>query len=167
MDRFKKCLNFVLKSEGGFVNNPNDKGGMTYKGICRKYYPDLEIWKICDVLLELGKTPKEINEQLKNENQDEINNIYKKNYWDKLDCDNKEKPFDLICFDTAVNMGVARAKQFLKETNNCSSYIQLRVNYYKKIVENNPSQEVFLNGWFNRVKELCKQCDVQLFYIDF
>ena len=32
-ENFQKMLKFVLAREGGYVNNPNDKGGETNKGI--------------------------------------------------------------------------------------------------------------------------------------
>ena len=51
VSRFLTCLDFIYKMEGGFVNDPQDKGGMTFKGICRKFYPDLKIWNTIDDLL--------------------------------------------------------------------------------------------------------------------
>ena len=35
---FERALAMVLRHEGGFVNHPNDPGGMTNKGITKKVY---------------------------------------------------------------------------------------------------------------------------------
>ena len=37
MTDFDRALAFVLEREGGWVNNPNDKGGETYRGVARNY----------------------------------------------------------------------------------------------------------------------------------
>ena len=50
-------------------------------------------------------------------------------------------------FDTAVNMGVSRAKTFLQESNgNTDKFIQLRRAKYEKFVKAKPSQKKFLKG---------------------
>lgn len=167
MNRFEEAIKFVLKLEGGFVNDIHDKGGMTYKGICRKYYPKLKIWNKIDKLLKEDFTSKEINEALKNEDMTEIYDVYRKDYWDKCDCDNRQTPIDIIVFDTAVNMGVSRANEFLKITKRPIAYLQQRINYYKLIVEKNPTQSKFLKGWINRVRNLCDFCSIPKEYLDF
>jgi len=43
MDAFEVALNFVLKWEGGYVNDPRDSGGETKFGISKKAYPNLDI----------------------------------------------------------------------------------------------------------------------------
>lgn len=164
MTRFERCLEFVLKREGGFVNDPVDKGGMTYKGICRKFFPALQVWNIIDSVIVDGGTVKDINHTLEcsYKAQEEIKNIYKTLYWINCGCDNLLEPLDLIVFDTAVNMGQGRAKNFLSHTYEPDVYLYMRKDYYYEIVKKNPSQEKFLNGWINRLKELCKATGVKI-----
>lgn len=155
VSRFLTCLDFIYKMEGGFVNDPQDKGGMTFKGICRKYYPDLKVWETIDEFLP--------NKNLINSLvSTEIDDVYKKEYWDRCNCDLIEEPLDLIIFDTAVNMGVGRAKQFLRKTTDPDLYLYLRLDYYKEICKNNPSQNKFLKGWTNRILSLCKETGVKI-----
>ena len=64
---FKKALKFVLKWEGGYVNNPHDKGGATNKGITQNTY---NTW-----LKSLSLAPRDV----KNITQEEVEQIYYKN----------------------------------------------------------------------------------------
>ena len=157
MSRFEDCLKIILDAEGGFVNDPDDKGGMTYKGICRKYYPNLFMWNIVDSILVDGGDKKQINRQLSNSYKvnTEIANVYKQEYWDKCDCGSLYNPLDLIVFDTAVNMGVSKAKNLLIQTEEPDIYILLRIAAYREICKKNPKQEKFLQGWLNRLHKLC------------
>lgn len=45
---FKTAIKKVLEHEGGWVNNPNDRGGETYQGISRKFHPDWGGWSMID-----------------------------------------------------------------------------------------------------------------------
>lgn len=158
-NNFPKCLEFVLKREGGFVNDPVDNGGMTYKGICRKFYPNLMMWNIIDSVIADGGKTKEINRMLENSYKvsEEISNIYKTEYWDKCNCDFLEYKLALCVFDTAVNMGVSIAKKFLEKNFTPDGYLTLREKRYYEIVKKNPAQEKFLKGWLNRIDELKKE----------
>ena len=99
---FKKALQFVLKWEGGYVNNPHDKGGATNKGITQSTY---NYW-----LKSQNLEPQDV----RHITEKEVEEIYYKNYWLKAKCDKMSPKFAILVFDTAVNMGLARANQFLK-----------------------------------------------------
>jgi lysozyme family protein len=95
MDNFDRALDFVLAREGGYSNDVNDPGGETRYGICRRYHPDLDI---------------------KNLTIKQAADIYRKEYWDPLDCDQMPYWAALATFDTAVNMGRAHAMACLAKT---------------------------------------------------
>jgi len=54
MANFETALMSTLKREGGFVNDPADSGGMTYRGISRKSNKRWVGWPIIDAMLEAG-----------------------------------------------------------------------------------------------------------------
>lgn len=113
MAQFQPAFERLSKIEGGYVNNKNDKGGETFMGICRKYYPNNYMWTLIDkIKLEVGNKVKLINERAKKSNDiiNQVRGIYRQNYWNKLRLD--EVPSQKIAqnlFDDAVNRGVAAA----------------------------------------------------------
>lgn len=140
---FKKALAFVLKWEGGYVNNPNDKGGATNKGITQYTYNS---W-----LVSQGKPRKDV----KFITQQEVEEIYYKNYWLKANCNNMSKIFAVICFDTAVNMGVGRVTEFLKvaQWKDVDKFLNAREYKYREFATYG-TQKIFLKGWLNRLNDL-------------
>ena len=48
MANFQQAFQHTAAAEGGYSNNPKDKGGETYRGIARKYWPDWAGWIIVD-----------------------------------------------------------------------------------------------------------------------
>lgn len=121
MAKFDEAIIKILDHEGGYVNNPNDRGGETYMGISRKAHPKSKIWQIVDKITAKYKTTKTINKYLK---QDEtltklVKDIYKKDYWNpfNLDKENNQKLANHI-FDNAVNMGVSKTKDMLNRVKN-------------------------------------------------
>lgn len=149
MDKtFEKALKFVLKWEGGYVNNPNDKGGATNKGITQNTY---NAW-----LQSQGKPSKDV----KNITDAEVRDIYHKNYWLASGCDKMTPVFAVLCFDTAVNMGVSRANEFLKAANwtDTNLFILARAEKYNEFAKKT-SQRGFLHGWLNRLFDLKNYID--------
>lgn len=142
-DLFRKALKFVLEWEGGYVNNSNDKGGATNKGITQNTY---NAW------LKSQNLPLK---DIKNISDKEVEQIYYKNYWMAAGCDKMDKVFAIIVFDTAVNMGVGRVNEFLKaaEYKYPEKFIKARKDKYQEFAQYG-KQKVFLAGWLNRVSDL-------------
>lgn len=102
---FNTAFALVVNSEGGFTDNPKDRGnwttGVIGRGICKgtKYgisamaYPDLDI---------------------RNLTQTAAKAIYQRDYWSKASCDVWPAGVDYFVFDCAVNHGVARAIRFIQ-----------------------------------------------------
>jgi len=117
MNNFPEAISFVLENEGRYSNNPSDKGGETYMGITRKYYPMWEGWKIIDEIKKNYSPPsrwfKQDMEQytLKQAAVD----FYKKNYWDPLKLDNIKIPrVRTKILDMSVNLGVSRTASIVQ-----------------------------------------------------
>lgn len=92
MNDFYKAVEFVLKHEGGYVNDPHDAGGETKFGISKRAYPNLDI---------------------KNLTRDKAIEIYKRDYWDRLP-NTLPAVIHCVLFDCAVNTGVGRAIRLLQ-----------------------------------------------------
>lgn len=143
LNNFKRALKFVLKWEGGYVNNKYDKGGATNKGITQNTY---NAW-----LKNLGLSSRDV----KNITQDEVEQIYYKNYWIRCGCQNMSEKFAILAFDTAVNMGIARVNQFMKaaEWKYPEKFIAAREAKYREFAKYG-NQHIFLQGWLNRLNDL-------------
>ncbi len=140
---FKRALKFVLKWEGGYVNNPYDKGGATNKGITQNTY---NAW-----LKSLGLQSRDV----RNITQQEVEQIYYTNYWLKAGCNKMSPKFAVLAFDTAVNMGLARVNQFLKaaQWKYPDKFIEARRAKYEEFAQYG-NQKIFLKGWLNRLNAL-------------
>lgn len=115
MANFEKALAKTLAYEGGYVNNPNDKGGETFCGISRKYWPDWEGWEVIDSLFESGATPKEAGHETLKMVQD----FYRLNFWLPIHGDEIEsQEIAEYLFDFAVNSGICDAAKALQHSIN-------------------------------------------------
>ncbi len=94
--------------EGGYVNDPDDLGGETYKGISRKANPKWEGWLIVDFHKSLPNFPR--NLESNKELQNMIPGFYKKNYWNVFWGDRlKSQKIANEIYDQCVNLGASRA----------------------------------------------------------
>jgi lysozyme family protein len=106
---FEDRVNHVLNSEGGFVNDPIDRGGPTNRGI------SWDVW-VENAQSILGKQPTLSN--LENLSADDAKTIYKVKFWDKIYLDDIEDG-DLrwLLFDFYVNSGGNAIIVLQKELN--------------------------------------------------
>ena len=156
---------FVLRWEGGFVDDPLDRGGATNKGITigtfRNFYGQ-------DATVE----------QLKNITDKQWLHIFKCGYWDKWKADDiANQSIANIVVDWAWASGtVTSIKQVQKILGvsvdgivgndtltaiNTSGQRDLfdrihekRIEFVENIVKRAPSQARFLKGWKNRINSL-------------
>ena len=75
---FEACMAEVFKHEGGYVNDPHDPGGETNMGISKRSYP---------------------KENIRGMTRARAAQIYHKDFWDKLKCDDLPAGLDLVAFE--------------------------------------------------------------------
>ena len=142
---FDTALNFTLKWEGGFVDDPVDPGGRTNKGITQSTYNNYRKTHGLGPSDVMGISDQEVREI--------YNGIWKTSGADRLPL-----PLAVAHFDTAVNFGTGRAQEWLQAVENgkqtpmdaAKAYAQKRIEYRYERVKQDPSQQKFLRGWLNR-----------------
>jgi lysozyme family protein len=102
-ENFGKALRLLLKHEGGYVNHPDDPGGITNLGVTKRVY---EEW--------IGREATE--EDMENLTPEDVAPLYKTNYWDKCRCDDLPSGLDYVAFDWAVNSGVSRSSKGIQKS---------------------------------------------------
>jgi lysozyme family protein len=136
-------LDRILDREGGYVNDPLDRGRCTNMGIT---LDTLREWRgqpvTCDDVRGLSER--------------EARDIYRARYLRPFDgVDPSVKP---QIVDIAVNMGVSRAKSILALAHQSPHPLPLaltieRLKQYARIVASDPTQARFFAGWVNRAVE--------------
>jgi len=182
-ETFEKALPKILKYEGGYSNHPLDKGGPTNLGITlstvQHFYEDYDYGDLD------GDGDIDIDDIKLLDTPEEAAPIYKKYYWDKMRLDEFPAGIDFLMFDFGVNSGPKNAIKILQRALNMQSYglevdgllgartlfctnscvrdtlilymIIQREDFYNRIVTNNPSQQVFYNGWMNRLRRVSQE----------
>ena len=148
-ENFNKMLKFVLQSENEYSNDPDDRGGETYKGITTATY-------------NAYRKSKGLSKQsVKKMTEEEMREIYYENFYKASGADKiSDKKLALYVFDTAVNMGVKRAKSFLNASNgDLHKFETMRRQKYKEIATKDRTQKKYLNGWNNRVTNVKNYAD--------
>ncbi len=165
-----KTINRTIEIEGGFQNDPVDRGNYTKQGqlkgtkygISARAYPELDI---------------------ENLTHQEAFEIYESDYWDKVIRDQFPDEIKPMLFDMAVNHGITGAIKILqrsvgvaddgvcgpvtlKEVINEGRLDLLaceRNLYFATIISNRLGLAKYLKGWVNRTKEMVEFTRKELF----
>lgn len=163
-DAFPAALDELLTQEGGFENDPRDKGGPTNLGVT------MAEWE-----RYTGRPATEAD--LRALTPEKVAPLYRRDYWQACNCDKLPAGLALCVFDFAVNAGPGRAVRFLqrlvsaKQDGQCGagtlgclgSYLRLhglpaaiqayqdmRREYYRSL----PTFRAFGRGWLRRCDEV-------------
>ncbi|AVU02496.1 hypothetical protein EBA05_08590 [Xanthomonas oryzae pv. oryzae] len=93
MSQFDSLIGRVLSHEGGYVNDPRDPGGETQWGISKRAYPELNIRALT---------------------RDQAIEIYRRDYWARVQGDKLPAAVAFQVLDAAVNHGVGTATRWLQ-----------------------------------------------------
>jgi len=150
MSTFGRAIKYVLKHEGGLVNDPADPGGLTNRGITQRDYPHLDIRHLTE---------------------DETIEIYRKDYWRPVYDEMHDGDAACKIFDMAVNMGHRQAHKLLQRAvgveddgvfglitlaaaNNTRNLVDRlciqQAEFYHNLVTKRPAMSKFLKGWLIR-----------------
>lgn len=107
-DNFDACFDMVIKSEGGFVNNAKDPGGMTNLGVTKSAWEAFLGHPVTDTDMK-ALTPAVVRP------------FYKRMYWDRIKGDDLPSGIDYAAYDFAVNSGPFKAAKCLQEIAGATS----------------------------------------------
>ena len=162
----------VIKSEGGYVNDPHDRGGETNLGVTKKAWAEY-----------LGR---EIEDgEMRALTVEAVEPFYKSRYWDKCKCDQLPGGLDYAVFDFAVNAGPGRAAKFLQRAvgvaddgaigpgtmaavakadpkHALDQFSAAKSAFYKGLVDRDPTQQKFIKGWLARVDHVQEFAETML-----
>lgn len=98
---FKKCLELVLKSEGGYIDHKDDPGGRTNLGVTQRVW---EEW--------VGHPVSE--NDMRALTPEKVAPMYEMKYWRTSYCEKLPQGLNLLVFSMAVNSGSGRAVKLLQ-----------------------------------------------------
>lgn len=147
MSDFDRALAFVLRWEGGYVNDPDDPGGATNKGVTQKVY---------DAFRGKGN-----ERDVKLIEDSEVATIYRTRYWAAGGCDALPWPISLAHMDACVNTGVGQANKLLARSGTQFDRLLMeRIRFYDGLVTKRPTLSKFFRGWVRRVVSIKDASDV-------
>jgi lysozyme family protein len=172
MAKFNLALLKMLSHEGGYINDPDDLGGETYKGIARNSHGAWSGWTLIDQFKSKPNFPHSLDTNPKLQNL--VEQFYLNNFWIPLNTEliQNQTSADSI-FDFAVNSGLTTSTRLVQSIigtridgiigeltlNKINSmdfgYFQAaftvaKIEYYMNIIRKRPTSKKYLFGWITR-----------------
>ena len=172
MADFNTAFQLMIIHEGGYVNDPDDPGGETYKGVARKIFSKWSGWTYVDMLKRQPGFPANLDKD--NDLQMAVNDFYRVNFWDKIKGDqmtNQEVANSI--FDFGVNAGIGTSASLAQMVVNektdgvigpdslsainkfdpnyfLASFTVAKIARYINIVKKRPTSQKYFYGWVRR-----------------
>lgn len=160
-DNFERCLAVMLDKEGGFSDDPKDRGGPTQMGITLATLAD---WREC--------APASLTaDDVRNLTRREAAEIYRARYWLPMRCNDLPHGIDLMVFDFGVNAGPRTSVKLLQRAAGVvddgsvgprtlaavkaaggliDALVEARLAHYRSLA----NYATFGNGWTNRTRQV-------------
>jgi lysozyme family protein len=172
MADFTQAFQLMIAHEGGYVNDPDDPGGETYKGVARKIFSKWDGWTKVDILKRQPGFPANLDKDT--ELQGAVSDFYRVNFWDKINGDQiTNQDVANSIFDFGVNAGVTTSAslaqmvigvnsdgvigpQSISGINNydpnhfLASFTVAKIARYVNIVKKRPTSQKYFFGWVIR-----------------
>lgn len=168
MAKIEKLAPIILKWEGGWADTPGDRGGKTNRGVT------LATWKACgydkdgDGLID--------ERDLRLVTPDDAVELLRLHYWNRWQADHiRSQSLANLLVDwvwASGKWGIVIPQRLLKvepdgivgpvtlatlNQVNPSVFFQIlrqeRIDFCRRICENDPTQRKFLQGWINRIND--------------
>ncbi|MDD3321709.1 MAG: glycosyl hydrolase 108 family protein [Paludibacter sp.] len=172
MAKFIFSLKKTVTNEGGYINDPDDLGGETYKGIARNAHSSWDGWQFIDSQKSKPDFPQSLDSDIRLQNL--VDKFYLDNFWHPLNIEQIQNQTNADSFfDFAVNAGsitsariiqsivgvkidgVIGPKSLYKINSMDFGYFQAaftvaKIEYYMNLIHKRPINKKFLSGWITR-----------------
>ena len=139
LTEFDDIIKVVLKHEGGYVDDPDDRGGATNWGVTQKVY-EAYVGYSCD------------KEEIKKMTQEVAEEIYFKNFWKPSKAERLPPEIRQTYFDMCVNHGQGGAVKILQQACNNKRKPDNQIDVDGGIGPNTIRAAVNLKDWELRVE---------------
>lgn len=182
MASFDAAYKIVHGHEGGYANTTGDKGGETYMGIARRWHSEWAGWALLDTWKSVHGQPRWNAILDLPPLTAAVVSFYRASWNELLGSQIASQPVANLLYDFATNTGAAVrvaqqvlvgmgfhltadnrvGVQTLAAINAAdpvkfhNQLLDARVAYLKKLVENDPTQAVFLPTWMARCQTFVK-----------